>query len=282
MTLGTALGDLELSLPTPPGDRTPGRVRAIIDPAPRTSPCPICLEAEATEREHVPQQGLGGTVMLYTCRACNNGFGSRVETELQHFYDRALVDVKIAVPSLEGARKAPRILQRKSADGLDFLVFDAGRFDPELEREMEHFGDIGRFQLVYREPDEGAVKVAALKHAYLAACLSLRMVPSTARADAIRAELMEALNQPHGRPLMAGPIARSLPVHITGMDPIPHSVLVVDWQGPQGATLTEILLAGTLRVGWPLETELLEEVDRRSAERDAKIRAARKAAGLLN
>ncbi len=53
----------------------------------RTPICPICLQGNPSREEHVPQAPLGGSVMTMTCEPCNSLLGSRVETELQDWFD---------------------------------------------------------------------------------------------------------------------------------------------------------------------------------------------------
>lgn len=275
MKLAGPQGDINLGLPPLEGERYPGRIRALgeFGAAPV---CPICLTADPTAREHVPQGALGGKVMTRTCSRCNNELGSRVETELQHFYDRALPAARITVAGLEGSRRVPRILVRTTDDGKPVIMLDVGNMDAELDRQWSSvLAGGGSFEVEYRNPDPSCVQIAALKHAYLASCVLLQAIPDTPRAASIRAELMAARDLPRGENLLAGEIAKSLTVRITGMDPIDYSILLVDWLGPNDQMLTEILLAGTLSVSWPLEHELLERVDRIAGLRDQAIEAAR-------
>lgn len=278
MSVHGPTGTSVVSLPPLPGDRWPGRVRAIVDPLLEPiSPCAICLQDEATAREHVPQSGLGGKVMTFTCATCNNRFGSRVERDLQDYYDRALVNVRVQVSSLPGERRAPRLLLRSLTDGTPVLLFDAGRFDSDLAEAMSRIGT-SEFKLTHGLPDPAAIKIAALKHAYLGSCLAMRQVVDTPRSRAVRAELIAARDTPRDQPLVLGPIAQNLAVRITGMDPMDQSILIVDWLGPNDAVLTDVLLAGTVAVSWPLEPELLGLVDERAAIRDEAIDNARAAA----
>jgi HNH endonuclease len=279
MTIQTPAGELEIRLPTPPGESWSGRLRAIVDRAIHSPGCAICLAPEATSGEHVPQRGLGGKVMMRTCPSCNNKLGSRVEAELQAHYDRARCDVRISVPGVPGSRRMPNILVRETADGTPVHIFDTGRIDTEIDEGLRRLASQGgHFDITYRDPDPAAIKIAGLKHAYLAACLAIRGVPDTPRARAIRDELVAARDQPRGMPLPLGPIAEATEVRITGMEPVEQSILIVDWMHASGKTLTEVVLAGTISVTWPFESELLSIVDEVSAARDAGIERARQAA----
>lgn len=73
--------------------------------------CPICREDEPSHKEHVPQEDLGGSVMTMTCQACNNDLGSRVEADLQHWFDHALVEVTFDHDGeVPGRRRVPPVL----------------------------------------------------------------------------------------------------------------------------------------------------------------------------
>lgn len=48
----------------------------------RFDACPICGDPTATEDEHVPPGGIGGKMMTWTCKRCNNNFSSKVEVDL--------------------------------------------------------------------------------------------------------------------------------------------------------------------------------------------------------
>ena len=66
------------------------------------SVCPICLTDAPSAKEHVPQKPLGGWVMTMTCSRCNNGLGSRLESELQDWFDHAMGRVHFSGPSVQG------------------------------------------------------------------------------------------------------------------------------------------------------------------------------------
>jgi len=276
MTIQLPSGPLVIGIPELIGDPCPARVRAIVDPAPTSLGCAICLSPLADSREHVPQAGLGGKVMLHTCSRCNNDLGSRVEPELQAFYDQALREVRGSVPGVRGTRRLPNVLVRQADDGTPVFLFDVGKFDPDVDRALQGETSPGASLILeWREPDQAAVRLAALKHAYLAGCLAVRGVPDTPRARAIRAELLAARDTPRGTPLAIGPVAAGIDVRLAGTQPSYDGVLIVDWNPSSGGTRTEVLLAGSIWVSWPFEPDLLVKVDEVQAARDASIASAR-------
>lgn len=274
MTITGSSGDVNLRVPPPPGEKGEGTFRAIVDRG-RFTHCPICLEPTPSSREHVPQQGLGGKVMTATCEPCNNGLGSRVEPALQDWHDRVLRDVRVTTKLLPGARQMRPLLLRQTDEGVPVLLEGRGRADDQLMAMFDEAVTSGPIDISYRLPDPVAYKLAALKHAYLAACLALREVPMEGKAVEIRAELIAARDAPRRAPLPASPHAKALVLRSTGMAPINWPIAIVDWKAPDGSVLTELLLGGTISVGWPLEPDLLNTAVEVGRDRDAAIQAAR-------
>jgi hypothetical protein len=121
--------------------------------------CPICLVGNPSEEEHVPQYPLGGSVMTMTCAPCNNRLRSRVESELEHWFDNALIRVRFAHEDVRGPRRARRVLYlRNSQDPQKFALFPEGDLAPEIEEMFK----AGSFWLHFREPDPRRFKLAAL------------------------------------------------------------------------------------------------------------------------
>lgn len=52
--------------------------------------CPICFDAQADSREHVPPKQFGGSVMANACSSCNNKLGSRTESAMLDWFDGAV------------------------------------------------------------------------------------------------------------------------------------------------------------------------------------------------
>lgn len=235
-------GKLELLSPIYPASflRQPGSIPM----------CPICLEGDAKYKEHVPQKDLGGAVMTMTCSRCNNDLGSRVELDLQQWFDHALVDVAFDHDgNVPGRRRMPPIYYRETADASSFALVVHQKLRPEI---MEMLAS-GEWRMHYRQPDPRRYRMALLKHAYLAACLYLHRVPDSPDARAIRADLLAARNtsrrvQPPERPL-----AERLSVYRSHAGTQGPALALVTPQHANGGSPREILisLAGVLFVSWP-------------------------------
>jgi hypothetical protein len=212
--------------------------------------CPICIDGEPTAREHVPQKNLGGQVMTMTCQRCNNGLGSRVEAELQNWFDHALTQVAFDYDGeIPGKRRAPTIYYRKAKDGDAFALFVDGDLTPEVQQMFAS----GNLNINYRVPDPRRYKMALLKHAYLAACLHLQSVPDTDEAGAIRAALLAVRDTPRNqRPPEFGAADRIKVFRSHAGTQGPPLALVAR-EAPGNNTEPEVLisLAGVLFVSWP-------------------------------
>lgn len=212
--------------------------------------CPICLRSAATEREHVPQEALGGSRMTKTCKRCNNNLGSKVELDLENWFDHALTTVGIDHDGeIPGKRHLPTFYYRRATDGDKFLLFSGGDFTDEARQIVTS----GEFRLHYREPDPRRWGVALLKHAYLAACLCLRSIPDTAEARAIRADLMAARDTPTRTRPPASMAANRLKVYRSEVGRQGPSLALVARGGCDEGEPPELLisLAGVLFVSWP-------------------------------
>jgi hypothetical protein len=149
--------------------------------------CPICLTADPTSREHVPQSGLGGQVKTLTCHTCNHLLGSRVEAELADWCFNIWRNLRVANPQVLGKRRVAELLYRQTDDG-QFVLIPAKPIDPAVRDMLA----AGLLQIEGPPPDPRRYCLAALKHAYLAACLYLREIPDTDHARAVRADLLAA------------------------------------------------------------------------------------------
>lgn len=214
-----------------------------------TAMCPICLSDGPMTEEHVPQGPLGGSEMTMTCKRCNNGLGSIVETELEHWYDDALVGVRFAHEDVQGARKLPRLLALEGPDGFA-LIPDGGDLPPAVDPMLRS----GSFTMTFRLPDPRRYQLALLKHAYLAACLYLGYVPRIPEADEIRRDLMAARDTPKRDRPRASRLAERLKFYRSGRgrQGPPLAIVAVRRQGAEPEPL--ISLAGTLFVSWPFST----------------------------
>src|SRR5262249_10565253 len=146
--------------------------------------CPICRSSQANSREHVPDEALGGHIRTMTCAQCNNGLGAKVEPHLGAYCSGRFQYVRFTTAGLRGTRIVPRVDILTTTGGQFVLV---SRLDPESQAAL---AQAKRFGLEFRQRDLSRVKVAALKHAYLAACIALGRIPASAQANNIRRLLM--------------------------------------------------------------------------------------------
>lgn len=218
--------------------------------------CPICLETLVSgTREHVPQEDLGGQRMTITCARCNNTLGTYVEPELRDWFDDAVGSVRLSGAAVTGRRKAPRVLLRNVGDKVA-LVPD-GPLHPDLRPLLES----GQFDMEWVLPDRSVWAIAALKHAYLGACLVLGRIPHTPLARQIRHDLIAVRDTPDRDALPASECAEALRINKTHAPASSVSVGLVEVLDANGARVDRgLLLAGTLFISWPLEEELIEEV----------------------
>lgn len=177
-----------------------------------TPMCPICLSDGPMTDEHVPQGPLGGFEMTMTCKRCNNVLGSVIESELEHWYDDALVGVTFAHEDVPGARKLPRLFALMGPDGFA-LIPEGGALPPAVDPMLRS----GSFSMTYRPPDSRRYRLALLKHAYLAACLYLGYVPGIPEADEIRHDLIAARGHTEARPAARQPDGRTAQVLPLGL-----------------------------------------------------------------
>jgi hypothetical protein len=215
--------------------------------------CPICGSEDDLTREHVPQRDLGGTVMTYTCKPCNNGLGSRVEDELKHWFDGAIFDVKFSGGGVPGVRRAPRMLLRASADGELAMIEDKGRRDPNISSMLSS----GTAQIHYRIPNPRVWRVAVLKHAYLAACLALGEIPSTHHAAVLRGVLVTTRDARRGELPPENNLAKTMRIAQSNQPAQGPTVILGALVGEDDEIVDYGLsFAGTLFASWPLDADL--------------------------
>ena len=184
--------------------------------------------------------------MTRTCTRCNNDLG-RVEAELTDWRDNAFPHTTATSDAIVGTRKLPRLLHRQTTDGKFALIID-GPMHPDAEPMLKE----SEFALLFLPPNPRFYKLAALKHAYLAACLDLRDIPRTPSADVIRRDLLAARDAPSRRETPASEYALSMPLMRTLEQPRGPSLALGYVQRPDGLAEWWISLAGTIAVPWPL------------------------------
>jgi hypothetical protein len=135
--------------------------------------------------------------MTSTCKPCNSGLGSRVEADLTDWYDDALPRVSFTAEGVNGRRHAGRATVRQTPQGGFVVIPD--KVDAEI---LATFGPDAEFEMSWRQ-DLTRYRIAALKHAYLAACLCVGAIPDTSSAERIRRDLIAA------RDTRPGPRCRS-------------------------------------------------------------------------
>lgn len=211
--------------------------------------CPICLAPDPGTREHVPPASLGGSVATFVCQRCNNELGSRIEVDLLDWRDGAVRGARVAADALPGQRRIERLLRRTTSDG-EFVLVPDGRYEPRLSDML----GIGEFQLTIQPPDPARYRLAALKHAYLAACLNRQAVPDTASAEQIRNDLVAARDAPRDGAFPRSPYADALPMWRSYRQPASPVLAVglADAGRDDERREVMILLAGSVALAWPM------------------------------
>jgi HNH endonuclease len=237
-----------LEVLTGPAETTPDARLTIVREigAHRFDDCPICLTPAPSSVEHVPPAGLGGHPRTWTCEPCNNALGSRVEAELIDWRDDALRHTRATTDGVPGPRRLPRLLRRRTPDGQFVLIID-GPLHPGAEPMLKR-----DFSLLYTPPDPRRYKLAALKHAYLAACLDLCAIPDTPCADVIWRDLRAARDAPSRASVPVSEYAMAMPMMRTHEQPREPSIALGLLPRADGATEWWIALASSIAVPWPL------------------------------
>jgi hypothetical protein len=246
----------EAGMPTPEGVEATGRLLPVNVEYLDFGECPICLEPNPSSREHVPPHSIGGNVKMLTCERCNNEFGSRFEPHLQGWYEHSLGRVRIAGGDVPGRRKGGEYIIRVTPEGQPVL-FQVGQSDPNFDRMIQS----GKIEFTIPVFNDKAFRLAALKSAYLAACLMLKEVPRTERAEAIRAELMAARDRPRDDAFDLTPLAQSIHVSRTAADPEPGEIALVHMTHGDGAATYAIGFNRVFAVDWPLDPFNLVRVE---------------------
>lgn len=218
--------------------------------------CPICGDP-ATSEEHVPPKRIGGKKLTLTCEPCNNRLGSYVEPDLIDWVEGAISRPLLRSDAVQGPRKEKRLLVRNTPAG-EFILLVDGHAHPDLAAILAS----GEIDLDAVLPNWGRCKLALLKHAYLAACLTYGVLEGEV-ADEIRRDLVSARDAksrqdvPMSRQAMGLTVCRTY--EPTTDEPAIRAVL----HEPAGA-VEGVLLVGRIFVSWSSTvSEELPQVDRR-------------------
>ena len=124
-----------------------------------------------------------------------------------------------------------------------------GRADPAIQELLEG----GAVEMHLIEPDASAIHIGAVKNAYLAACVLMKEIPRTERADAIRAELVAARDSARGTRLELSPLLQSIRVARAAVDPVPGAIELVAMRGDGEGLAFAISFSRVFAVDWPLD-----------------------------
>jgi hypothetical protein len=212
--------------------------------------CPICLnESAQLSREHVPPESLGGDVRTLTCLPCNNRLGSRVEDEFVAWWNDELCVVRFSNPQSEilGHRFAESVAIRYATDGSPVFVVKGGARD-----EIKAMLQAGNLVAEFRSPDSVRYRIAALKQAYLAACILMRSIPTTHQSEALRQQLIAARDAPDSGSVPSSEIAAALRLARASERAENLPTLATCAVKENGETIwMGVLLGGSIAVEWP-------------------------------
>ena len=216
--------------------------------------CPICLDAEPTTREHVPPEAIGGAVVTWTCGPCNNVLGSRLDTALLDWWEDVVATVSMSHSEVPGPRKVGKVLLRQDGTGKFVLLFS--KMDNEIAQRL---GTGENFTMEYSRPDPHRWQLAALKNAYLGACLLIGEIPETPEADAIRAELIRVRDSPPRQRPEKSDLCAGLLIARTAGPAVPGEIaLAVIQESATDPPMYAVSLARTLMVSWPIGGHLIQ------------------------
>jgi hypothetical protein len=197
----------------------------------------------------VPPGSIGGREMTRTCCNCNNKLGARVEDELAAWYDGAYGHVRFANESsgVLGRRKVWPLLLRQTTNGEPMLIL--GKVSPEVRQMMRPGSNV---EADMTPPEPHRYRLAALKQAYLAACLLLGCIPDTPSAEQIRTDLLAARDAPSNAAVPTSAIARNLPLARAYTRHAAPPLALCRYSSASENGALGLLLAGAVLVGWPL------------------------------
>ncbi len=241
---------LEARMPRPVGNEITFRALPVLFEFIDLGICPICLTPDPTSREHVPPHSIGGNALILTCEQCNNEFGSKYEPHLQRWYEGSIGKVTLSGADVTGRRFAGEYLVRENPTG-GFILFQQGKSDPAVDRILQAGAP---FEMTYSEADTARMHIAAVKSAYLAACVAMRAVPRTPRADVLRAELLALRDLPRSHRLQLSPLMESIRVARSAAEPAPGDIMLMTGPGADNSTTRFVIsFSRVFAVDWPLD-----------------------------
>lgn len=138
----------------------------------------------------------------------------------------------------------------RSTDDGQFVPFLDGRTDPAVRDMLTD----GRISAHVQLPDPDRYRLAALKHAYLAACCHLRRIPDSDVATIIRADLKAARDSGRNADVPHSALAAGLGLMRSYDGPTAPPLALAAVHGRDYPDVGEvwISLAGCMLVQWPL------------------------------
>lgn len=237
-----------LSHPQPKRSKLVTAEIATIAQVARFSRCPICLTGDPVSREHVPPESVGGEVLTYTCMRCNNDIASRFESRLADYAHSRVRYASMDFPDLKGRRTVGELSVRFTPGG-EFVIAPH-HFPDEVAEELERGS---KFSLSFTPPDPVLMRIALLKHVYLAACTLTRNLDLGVLGRQARSELVAARDAPRGQAVSPGPLASALRYTLRDPDKDFPAVALTAFYDEESMSTPEfvIVLAGRIAVRWP-------------------------------
>lgn len=209
--------------------------------------CPICGGIPEKD-EHVPPKSIGGVIMTRTCRACNQTFGGRVEGGVKDWFYGAISNVELAAENVQGSRRIGKMRIMPTRDGKFLAAVEGGK-------EVDIHAMLLSKKVVVRGrgPDPNILRVALLKHVYLAQCL-WSGIPQGPLADHIRESIIAARDASRHDPTPISRVALGLTVVLfleeERLTVAPHVAARIEL--PDGP-VDGVIMLGRFFVSWPAE-----------------------------
>ena len=190
ITLQLDDGSMLAFVPEEPRESDAVHITVVRDvPRRRFRTCPICLDAPATHKEHVPPYALGGANMLLTCEPCNNRLGSYLEADLADWFDGSF-QMRFSSDVMPGSRKVRRARYMLTNDGGFVLLVDDAQ--PRQDSALAAALASGELLVEAGPPNQNRSRLGLLKSMYLAACLDMGGPPAGEVAAKVRDDLVTA------------------------------------------------------------------------------------------